>query len=251
MNLRLIVFYCILITSLIYAYDENNLADLIVPTQIAPKSLEVNIVHRFLRDPAGDFPDNFVTLANVNLHLRYVIWSKLEIGTGWLFLPKEYTFHAAYSYFMPNLYLRTQAYIQFYGTQTAFGDRTSWKNNALYQINLQSEPIVGRIFPTVNLLYDGLIKKFGLGTGLDVAVLKDLDIVGEYFPVIGGKDSVAFGGGPAMANCYSVGFKISTPGHHFMFSISNSTDMGVRRLMRGTYNNNIYFGFNIQRLISF
>ena len=37
MNLRLIVFYCILITSLIYSYDENNMADLIVPTQIAPK----------------------------------------------------------------------------------------------------------------------------------------------------------------------------------------------------------------------
>ena len=250
MNLRLIVFYCILITALIYSYDENNMADLIVPTQIAPKSLEVNIVHRFTRTPSGDFPDNFIAMANVDLSLRYVIWSKLEVGAGWLFLPKEYTFDAAYSYFIPAMYLRTQAYIQFFGTQTIPGDRTSWENNALYQINLQSEPIAGRIFPTVNLLYDGLAKKFGLGTGLDIAVRENMDIVGEYFPVLGTRDTVLFTGAP-LVNCYSVGFKISTPGHHFMFTVSNSTDIGMRRLMRGTYNNNIYFGFNIQRLISF
>jgi hypothetical protein len=65
-----------------------------------------------------------------------------------------------------------------------------------------------------------LIFFIGLGTGLDIAVRENLDFVGEYFPVTGGKDSVAFGGGPVMANCYSVGFKISTPGHHFMFSVS-------------------------------
>jgi hypothetical protein len=152
---------------------------------------------------------------------------------------------------MPDLFLRTQAYIQFFGTQTVPGVASSWKNNALYQINLQSEPIVGKILPAINFIYDGLAEKFGIGTGLDIAVREDLDIVGEYFPVVGTRDSVPFSGGRSMVNCYSVGFKISTPGHHFMFSVSNSTDLGVRRLMRGTYNNNIYFGFNIQRLISF
>ena len=225
------------------------MADLTVPTQLPQKSLEINILHRFLRTPSAPFPDNFITLANVNLDLRYELWSKLEVGAGWLFLPKEYDFHAAYSYFLPELYLRTQAYIQFYGTQTVFGDASTWKNNALYQINLQSEAIAGRIFPTINLMYDGLDQKFGLGTGLDVAVREDMDIVGEYFPVLGTRDSDPFSG--PLVNCYSVGFKITTPGHHFMFSVSNSTDIGVRRLMRGTFNNNIYFGFNIQRLVSF
>lgn len=250
MNRRVISLYCFLIFSLTFAYDEKNMADLIVPTQIVPKSLEVNIVHRFLRNPTGDFPDNFITLANVDLGLRYVIWSKLEIGAGWLFLPKEYTFDAAYSYFIPDLYIRTQAYIQFFGTQTVFGDRTSWKNNALYQINLQSEPIAGKIFPTINFIYDGFGEKFGIGTGIDFELRENIDIVGEYFPVLGTRDTVPFSGEP-LVNCYSVGFKISTPGHHFMFTVSNSTDRGIRRLMRGTYNNNINFGFNIQRLISF
>jgi len=249
MKLSVLVLSILFSASMLLAYDEKNMADLTVPTQLSPKSLEINIVHRFLRTPSGDFPDNFITLANVNIDLRYVILSKLEVGAGWLFLPKEYDFHAAYSYFIPDVYLRTQAYIQFFGTQTVFDTASSWKNNALYQINLQSEAIAGRIFPTINLMYDGLAKKFGLGTGIDVSVREDMDIVGEYFPVLGAPDQPIFGG--PLVNCYSVGFKITTPGHHFMFSVSNSTDIGVRRLMRGTFNNNIYFGFNIQRLVSF
>ena len=245
------MFFVFLGISLSFGYEEKNMADLIVPTQIEPKSLEISILHRFTRAPSADFPDNFINFANVQLDLRYIVWSKLEIGTGYQLYPiKEYTFHAAYSYFIPDLFLRTQAYIQFFGTQTIPGERTSWKNNALYQINLQSEPIAGRVLPTVNFIYDGLAAKFGIGTGIDIAVKDDMDIVGEYFPVIGTRDTVPYFGGTKV-NCYSVGFKITTHGHHFMFSVANSTDLGVRRLMRGTLNNNIYFGFNIQRLLSF
>jgi hypothetical protein len=248
---KIMFIFCIFITlSTCLAYEENNLPDLVVPAQIPPKSLEINIVHRFLRTPIADFPDNFITLANVNFYLRYMIWPKLEIGTGWTFLPKEYTFHAAYSYFVPGLFLRTQAYIQFFGTQTTFGDASSWKNNGLYQINLQSEPIVGRILPTINFIYDGLAAKFGIGTGMDIVVAENWDIVGEYFPVVGTRENDPYDGGP-LVNCFSIGLKKSTPGHHFMFSVSNSTDLGVRHLMHGASNNNIYFGFNIQRLVSF
>jgi len=236
------------------AYDEKNMADLAVPTQIPLHSLEISIVHRFYRVPSADFPDNFITMANPKIDLRYVILPGLEAAAGYQFAPKEYTFHAAYSYFFPKLFLRTQALVQFFGTQVfAFndsGDYTpSWKNNAVYQFNVQSDPLIGRILPTADFVYDGLSSKFGLGAGIDIVVAENMDIVGEYFPVLGSRDSTSFSG-PAV-NCYSVGFKITTPGHHFMVTVSNSTDLGVRRLMRGTVNNNIYFGFNIQRLISF
>jgi len=251
MNHSAILTFIFLAASLSFAYEEQNMADLAVPTQIPPNSLELNILHKFTRIPSGDFPDNFINFANVQLDLRYVILPKLEIGAGYQLYPtKEYTFHAAYSYFIPDLFLRTQAYLQFFGTQTIPGQRTSWENNVLYQINLQSEPIVGRFFPTVNFIYDGLAKKFGIGTGIDVAVRENMDIVGEYFPVVGTRDSLPSRTG-LRVNCYSLGFKITTPGHHFMFSVSNGTDLGVRRLMRGAFDNNINFGFNIQRLISF
>jgi hypothetical protein len=229
------------------------MADLSVPVQIPPQSLEINIVHRFFRATDGDFPDNFITFANVNLALRYVILNKLEVGTGYLLspsLPKEYALYAAYSYFLPQIFLRTQAYVQLFGTQTVSGDSRSWRNNGLYQINLQSEPIAKRFFPTVNFIFDGLTKKFGIGTGIDISVLETYDIVAEYFPVIGARDIDQMTQNEKVNNCFSIGFKKSTAGHHFIFSVSNNTDLGVRRLMRGSTTNNIYFGFNIQRLIS-
>jgi hypothetical protein len=76
------VFIILSAASLSFAYDEKNMADLVVPQQIAPKSLEINITHRFLRTTSADFPDNFITYANVDFALRYALWSKLEIGTG-------------------------------------------------------------------------------------------------------------------------------------------------------------------------
>jgi hypothetical protein len=246
-----------LIITLAAAYDERNLADLCVPVQIPAKSLEINILHRFYRTPNADFPDNFITMGNVNIALRYVVWSTLEVGTGWVFNPKEYEFHAAYSYFAPKLFLRTQAYVQIFGAQIFDDQGASWKNNGLYQINLQSEPItfgknfpiIENIVPTLNFIYDGLAQEFGIGTGIDIALPGDFDLVGEYFPVLGTRDTTL--GGTQFVNCYSVGIKKTTFGHHFIFSVSNSTDLGVRHLMRGAWDNNIYFGFNIQRLISF
>jgi hypothetical protein len=244
----------LLMAATIYAYEEKCMPDLVVPTDIPPKNLEATIVHRLDRNPAGQFPDNFMTSANARLGVRYVVWSKIEAGADYLYCssslisPKEFSLHTAYSYFIPKLFLRTQVDLLFFGAQQP-GFETPWDYNMLYQLNVQSEPFWKRVLPVINLAYDGLLKKFGMGGGIDVAVAENIDIVGEYYPAIGARDTTPEGN--QNVNCYSVGVKITTYGHHFLFTLGNSTDIGVRHLMHGAKNNNIYFGFNLQRLFAF
>jgi len=241
------LFFCFLLTSLSFAYDENSMPDLAVPTQLDAKSIEANILHRFLRTPSADFPDNFINMANVGLGLKYVIIPKLEVGTSYQFLYKEYTFHAAYSAFFPKQYLRTQALIQFFGARRDFD--TLWDYNFLYQLNVQSDPIAGRFLPVINLAYNGLSKKPGLGAGIDVVTLANLDILAEYYPVMGTRDTTF--SGTKLVNSFLVGLKYTTAGHQFMFTLSNNYNIGTRRLMAGAMDNTLYYGFNINRLFSF
>jgi len=135
--------------------------------------------------------------------------------------------------------------IQYFGASHD-DDQTIWDYNFLYQINIQSEPIAGRCLPVVDLAYNGLSKKVGLGTGIDVIVLKNLDFLAEYYPVLGARDTSY--NGSAKVNYFSTGIKITTAGHQFIFSISNDYDIGARRHMAGATDNTLYYGFNIQRL---
>lgn len=171
----------------------------------------------------------------------------LEASAEFVFVPKEYTLNACYSLSFPQLFFRAQARLQFYGAQNnAF---TGWDYNGLYEINLQSTALLGRIYPVVNIAFDGLSRKFGIGTGLDATVWNNIDVVGEYYPVLG-KPDTQFNGTP-LVNCFLAGVKITTFRHHFFINVSNSTDMVMRRLMRGTPDNTLRYGFTIQRLFGF
>ncbi|HUI94058.1 MAG TPA: DUF5777 family beta-barrel protein [Chitinivibrionales bacterium] len=229
------------------AYDEKSMPDLIIPEQIDSKSLEVNVTHRFYRIPTAQFPDNFIAGANVKVGLRYAIWEGLEVRSEYVFIPKEFAFDAGYTLSFPQLYFRAQAYLQFYGAQSDVS--SNWNYNALYEINLQSTAILWRLFPVVNFAFDGLSKKFGLGTGLDIMILDNLDLVGEYYPVLGARD-IQFNGAPRV-DYFLAGVKLTTHGHHFMINVGNSRDMVMRRLMRGAPDNTLSYGFTIQRLFAF
>jgi hypothetical protein len=247
---RLMVLCFLLIPSFTYAYEENCMLNLAVPTQIEAQSLEAIIMHRFYRNPDADFPDNFINLANVNLGLRYLIIPKLEVGTSYQFYRKEYTFHGAYSLFLPKQFLRTQALIQFFGAKhNADPTDGNWDHNFLYQVNFQSEPLANIFMPVMDFAYDGLNKKTGMGVGIDVAIRSNIDLLGEYYPVLGERELNS--AGEEKANCFSAGIKFTTYGHHFMLTIANNYEIGMRRLMAGAEDNTIYYGFNIHRLFSF
>jgi len=246
MNRLLIACCCLFVAQGAYAYDEHCMPGLAVPTQIDEQNLEASIAHRFSRTPGPDFPDNFIQFANVRLGLRYVVLPRLEVGTSYQFFQKEYTFHGAYSLFLPDLFLRTQALVQFFGAKHDIDN--GWDHNLLYQLNLQSEPLAGRLLPAVNLVFDGLSQKAGLGTGLDVVVTDNVDLVGEYYPVLGKRDTLF--DGKQVVNCFQAGVRFTTAGHHFTLTIGNTYEIGIRRLMAGTASNTIYYGFNIERLFS-
>ena len=246
-NHSLTVLCCFFTASMTGAYTENCMPDLPVPTQLEAGGLEAAVQHRFYRTPGADFPDNFINMANVKLGLRYVPLPKFEVGTTYDILFKEYDFHAGYSVFLPKIFLRAQALAEFYGAKRDFSD--TWDHSLLSQINLQGEPLAGVVLPVADFAYDGLTRKFGIGTGIDLAVRENIDLLGEYYPVLGDRTSIL--PGEKAVNCFAAAVKISTLGHHFVFTVSNNNELGMRRHIRGAPNNTIYYGFNIHRLFSF
>ena len=234
-------------TAISFAYDEKCFPDLAVPTGIEARSLEAGIAHRFFRAPAAGFPDNFITGANACLMLRYALSSDLEIGASYLFIPKQYTLHTGYTIRVRPLFVNLQPYISYFGVQPDYDQR--WRNGVLYQLNLQSEPLLRMITASLDAAYDGYGKKYGIGMGVDIDLLENIALLGEYYPVIGERDTTFFGA--EKVNCFIFGIKISTYGHHFIITFGNTADMGIRRLMRGTENNSLRFGFNLERQFSF
>jgi len=73
--------------ALIFAYEEKCMPNLVVPTVLESKSLEVGIVHRFLRNPTATFPDNFINMANVELTARVLIFHSSALSTHSSYAP--------------------------------------------------------------------------------------------------------------------------------------------------------------------
>lgn len=243
-NIRRLLLFALVTVSMAFAYDEKCMPELSVPTKLEAGSLEAAVQHRFLRIPGPDFPDNFIYMANVKLGLRFVPLPKLETGTSYDFYHREYDFRAGYSFFLPRQYLRMQALATYYGAKRDF--YLKWDHSFLGQINFQSEPVAGRVLPVLDLAYDGLTRKMGMGTGINIVVLDNIDLLGEYYPVLGGRDTLL---GKKAVNCWTAGVKITTAGHHFILNVSNNYEVGMRRHMRGAPDNNtIYYGFTIHRL---
>lgn len=237
---------CLVVSLSVTAYDENCMIELAVPTRLEAGSLEAIVAHRFYRQPGPDFPDNFINTADVKLGLRYVPLAKVEAGTSYDFRNKEYNFNAGYSFFLPRQYLRTQVLAVFYGAKRDFSD--TWDHSFFGQLNVQSEPLAGRILPIVDLGFDGLTKRFGIGTGIDLVVRDNIDILGEYYPVLGKRDT-SFSGKKA-TDCFAAAIKFTTSGHQFVLSVANNYEFGMRRHLRGSLNNTLYYGFSIRRLFS-
>lgn len=237
----------IIAATMTFAWEEDML-NLKVPTNLKAGSIVVDIEHRLLSRFNG---------ANFDLGLRGVIWSKLELNSSYakyMYNPRdntknEFTIGASYTYFLPKLF-RGQVDVQFFSYEKELSNTR--KQNLFYQLSLQNEPIMKSLRLAMNLAYDGDNKQVGLGAGLNVGFnvsfgpIQRLNLVGEYYPVIKGDNAIT-----GTKNCFSAGLTFGTYGHHFMFMLGNSVEMGSRRLMLGAPKNTMYFGFNIQRHLDF
>ena len=244
---RFRVFFLLLLiiaAPMTFAWEEDML-NLKVPTNPKAGSIVVDIEHRLLIGFNG---------ANFDLGLRGVIWSKLELYSSYakyMYNPRdntknEFTIGASYAYFLPKI-LRGQVDVQFYNYEELTNNS---KQNLFYQLSLQSEPILKTFIPVVNVAYDGDNQRFGYGAGLNIGFnisfgpIQRLSLIGEYFPIFN-RNSTMLGS----KNCFAAGLVLGTYGHHFMFLLGNSLEMGGRRLMLGAPKNTMYFGFNIQRFL--
>ena len=182
-------FYCIVLL-LFYqiAFSlESSKINLRVPTGLEPKQMLLGIQHRFY----GTLKDELLGMnagANTGLSIRYLVWSKLEINGAFARYQKEYTIGAGYAFFISQLWLKSQINIEFFDYEKL--GLSTRRRNLFYSAALQTEPILERIIPTVNIAYDGYNQRIGLGTGLDVGFefeigpLEGMNFIAEYFPII-------------------------------------------------------------------
>ncbi len=232
----------------LFAFEPSAL-NLKVPSHLDRNSLVLDVRHRAYGVLTEDPFDNFFGLdlgANISVGVRYAVLPRMEVNasysTGW----QEYVVGLSYAHHLPQVYLKGQVDVQYFDFERA-GERNS---NFYYGLALQSFPLGGLLTPTLNVAYDGFNEKFGMGFGLDVGFdwefgpIKHISLIGEYYPVLQAEELITY-----EENYFAAGLRIDTYGHHFMFQVSNGSEMDPRRLMLGASNNDIFLGFNIQRVL--
>lgn len=241
----------LLFTQIIFGTEPSKI-NLRVPTGLEPKQMVLGIQHRFY----GTLKDDLLGMnagANTGLSIRFLVWSKLEINGAFARYQKEYTIGAGYAFLIPQLWLKSQINVEFFNYEKLGlpPNVSNRRRNLFYSVLLQSEPLLERITPTINIAYDGYNQRIGLGTGLDIGFefeigpLDGMHIIGEYFPIINQDNNIT-----GSKNCFTTGLKFNTYGHHFMFLVGNTSEIGIRRLMLGSNNNDLYLGFTIHRFIN-
>ena len=247
-----ILFSIFILFENISAYEEQSAFNMKAPTGIEPGQSELKIQHRFygkVNEEPFKTLFGMYTGANVGLGIRYVILSGLEIEADYTNYNKESTLGASYTYIFPLIMLRSQIGFNYYSYETynLSTNQDERVSNIFTLLSLQSEPIVKRFLPILNVGFDIEKQYLGLGFGANfivferVGTLKKVIFIGEYFP--SKEENIN-------KNCYSFGLRLETYGHHFDFLLGNSSEIGVRRLMLGTTKQEgLYFGFNIKRLI--
>lgn len=218
---------------------EDGMLNLSVPTDLEEGQAEFVVQHRFYGKIAEEPLDTFFGMdmgANVRIGLRVALREKLELIVSHIRIQKEYIVGLSYAYVVPDR-LRSQAEVRFFSFKSGIQER---KRGLFYQLALQSTPLLKRITPVANLGYDSYEGSAGIGFGLDVGLLEHLSLIGETFPVLEGEGEV---------DCFALGLALRTYGHRFMVLLGNSSEIGMRRFMRGTNAGDLYFGFNIQRLL--
>ena len=232
---------------------EPSMLNLTVPSALEPRQGEITIQHRFYGQVNEQPFQTFFGMdlgPNVGLMLRFPIGGGFEIKGGRIRDFKEYVLCASYSKHLPGIPLSGRLDIQYFTFKK--DEITDRKGDMFYQVALQSDPILKRAQPCLNLGYDGYSERVGLGAGLTMQILERLSFLGEYYPVLDRdqEDDVASARvGPK--DCFAFGIKVQTYGHHFFLMVGNSYAIGTRRLMMGTDSNDLYFGFNIQRRLEF
>ena len=249
MRRTLLIVLLILIPQTLLA-NEPGLFNLRSPADMESGQAEIKIQHRFYGDLTEDTLDSLFGAdsgGNIGLGIRYVVWSQLELSAARLRNRLEYVLGAGYGFAHPGIPVQAQIDVQFFRHNCLFDiekDEFRRKEGFFGLLSLQTEPILDRITPVVNLGYDSDEEDFGAGFGLALTVLErtalvqKISVIGEYFATSQGETDRVF----------TFGIRAETYGHHFDIVLGNSSELGEKRSMAGTISDvDLNFGFNIRR----
>jgi hypothetical protein len=245
-----VVILCVGVASVVAAF-ERDMLNLQTPPGVEAGNAVVDVQHRFY-GPVDD--DSLGTVfgmaagANVHLGLRYYPWRRLVVRPAVTFLRREYTVAAGYGLELADV-ADAEIGVQFFSYRVP--EMEDRRQNSFYHLAVESKPLLNVLSPALAVGYDGYEERLGGGLGLAAGfdrqgLIKHVAVIGEYYPVFGRDDGRA-----GAEDCFAGGFELQTYGHHFTFLVGNSYEVGARRLMLGAPTNDLYFGFNIYRLVEF
>ena len=104
---------------------------------------------------------------------------------------------------------------------------------------------------TGNAGYDAYFEHNTLGFGVDMNMknniswltfTENMSLLAEYYPQVDKVDGVS-----GQNDSYAFGVKVQTFAHHFEILLTNASNMDPRTMALGTNNEDLHFGFNINR----
>jgi len=249
----------LLIISLFFAFNlfgyQHSFLNLVSPSELQDLQTEVGISHRF-NGPYDDRPlDNAFGMdlgANIGIQLRQALMYKTELKLGYIRTNHESVIEIS-NRFTPDAFpVQAAANLQHFSYRDPF-DYASRHDNLMLLLAVQNKPVFDMLSMNVNLGYDMQHKRLVNGFGIGLKPVDNITLIGEYYPV-GDRKSAPKEVKDLLGkyNCFAMGVKLDTYGHHFMFMLSNNDSMAPRELSMGTYvKKDLKLGFNIQRQMNF
>lgn len=225
--------------------------NLFSPSELDDWQKVLAIRHRFYGDVTEEPLSNFFGLdAGANVNLAWRMQFPYNLGLQLEYTRRQQEKQAGIWYRIPfsTLPLQAQILVQFFSYQE-LSQTESDRQNLFYLLTLQNEPLWDRIRANINFGYDGYNERIMLGLGYTIQVVADVFLLLEYYPVLD-RDSASSNLqryiGPDDA--FSLAVKLDTYGHHFIFSLTNTDSIGLRRAALGTAQDaHLRLGFNIER----
>ncbi|MDP8211407.1 MAG: DUF5777 family beta-barrel protein [Candidatus Stygibacter australis] len=249
MRFKFIVVFLFIVSTLL-AYD-FSMINLINPSGLKAKEFEIMIRHRFYGDITDDPLNNFLGMdagANVNLSARYQFYRKAEVKISYSRRKSEKIYGLAYRIDIEDFPVYGQFGIDYFSYEELSQPEPT-RSNMFYYLSLQNEEILERFVTTLNTAYDGYNERFVLGLGFALELVDNISLLGEYYPVLDRDTADArLAQYIGAEDAYAFGIKLDTYAHQFIFLLSNSDDVGFRRVSFGVDKDSyLRLGFNIQR----
>lgn len=237
------VLIAVALTGMAAASDyQGAMFNLMAPVSgISQGAFELAVNHRFFGSAFKDDPlETFLGLdegANVAFGVRYLAMDNLylsyehgrllhrnSMSLGWMesaLEPLVFEFNAGYRAIKP-------------------GSEDDWDGGMTATAGVSAMFASNMLRPVINFAYDGYQDEGGIGMGLEIVLLENTSLWGEYFPAA--DDAAEY-------DCFSFGARHSTWGHQFIFALTNNIGIGPQDQILGSPTNDLHVGFQIRRMI--